>query len=316
MSIAPSPPSPLTLRETASPEVERLLSVVRDLATSEGVTPTPLANVWVMRIGNNVPYHRGRNSGLSVAVAVSGRKIVTLDGRTVVNDSGQVIAMHGDTAYEAVVRASPAEPYIALKLQLPPDLVAGTLVRFAETGQEPPSAENSSLLSSQPLDNALAGPLLRLLECFREPADCHMLAPLHLKEICYRILRSPAFGVLRSLVSGADARLVKALHYIETHADRADLTVAEIASEVAMSPSRFAHGFTALYGQSPMQYRKQVRLERARRYLLSAGSSVAVAAEQAGYASQSHFTRDFKSLFGLAPRQYANAMRSARLASA
>lgn len=316
MSIAPSRSSPLNTLEPASPDVERLFSTVRDLATLEGITLTPLANVWVMRIGSNVPYHRGRNNGLSVAVAVSGRKIVTLDSRTVVNDSGQIIAMHGDTAYEAVVQASHAEPYIALKLQLPPALVAETLVRFAETGQEPPSDSCNALLASQPLEDALAGPLLRLLESFREPADCHVLAPLHLKEICYRILRSPAFGVLRSLVSGADARLVRALDYIEAHADRADLTVAEIASEVAMSPSRFAHGFTALYGQSPMQYRKQVRLERARRYLLSARASVAMAAEQAGYASPSHFTRDFKSLFGLAPRQYANAMRSADLASA
>lgn len=315
MPIAASPiePSALTAAPQALADVTRLASAVRSLATAPGITPTPLANVWVMKLETSVPYHRGRNSGLSVAVAVSGRKIVTLGGEQTVNDIGHVLTMHGDTAYEAVVEASGDAPYIALKLQLPPELVAETLVRFADTASGPPAARTSTLVDCQPMDNTLAGPLLRLLESFADPADCHMLAPLHLREICYRILRSPAFGVLASLVSGPDARLVRALRYIEAHADRPDLTVAKIASEVAMSPSRLAHGFTALYGQSPMQYRRQVRLDRARRYLLSPRSTVAAAADKAGYASASHFSREFKAAFGLAPRQYADAMMAADL---
>ncbi|MFC6655564.1 helix-turn-helix domain-containing protein [Roseibium salinum] len=161
----------------------------------------------------------------------------------------------------------------------------------------------------EPLSEALADPLLRLVESFGDPADCHVLAPLCLQEICYRILRSNAFSVLKSAIAEEDTRLVRAMRFIEAHAHRNDLSIDQIASQIAMSPSRFAHRFSALLGMSPMQYRKQIRLEKARQYLLSAQISVALAAEAAGYASTSHFNRDFNSAFGLPPRRYAETVR-------
>jgi AraC-like DNA-binding protein len=289
-----------------------LADAVWKFAQTDGVTPSPLASVWVLRLSECLPYHRGRNRGLSVAVAVSGLKRVSLGDKQIINDTGHVIAFHGDTAYSAYVEGSPAEPYLAIKLQLPPELIAQTLVRLSETHADVSSPANGALIACEPLDDGLAASLLRLLTAFQDPADCHVLAPLCLQEICYRILRSNAFGVLRSMVGATDERLVKALRYIEAHAAKPDLTVAEIASEVALSPSHFAHGFTALFGQSPLQYRKQVRLDRARQQLLTSNTSVARAAEAAGYASTSHFTRDFKSAFGLAPRQYTETLHSPR----
>ncbi|WP_428643800.1 AraC family transcriptional regulator [Roseibium sp.] len=314
----PTVPIPAQREAPASerePHIGALADALKEFAPANGVTPSPIGSVWALRVSNCLPYHRGRNRGLSVTVAVTGRKIVTLGDRQILNDRGHVIAIHGDTAYQAAVQASPAEPYLALKLQLPLELIAQTLVRFAETGIQPPATGSSTVLSCEPLEKTLAAPLLRLLECFRDPADCHMLAPLHLQEISYRLLRSEAFGVLKSLVTGAETRLVGALRYIEAEAHRSDLTVSEIASEVAMSPSNFAHRFTTLFGQSPMQYRKHVRLDLARQQLLSTGWSVAAVAQAAGYASTSHFTRDFKTAFGLAPRRYAEAMRTAGFAA-
>ncbi len=296
------------------PPSTRLRSAVRAFACNEGATPSPLGNVWALRLSECLPYFRGSSRGLSVAVAVTGRKVVTLGNQQIVNDKGHVIAMHGDTAYQAIVEASPAEPYVALKLQLPPDLIAETIVRFADTCTQPPASGDRTHISCEPLDDKLAAPLIRLLESFHDPADCHLLAPLCLQEISYRLLRSDAFGVLKTLVTDVDTRLVKALRYIEARAHRSDLTVAEIAAEIAMSPSHFAHSFTALFGQSPMQYRKHVRLDRARQQLLTSDSTVVGVSQAAGYASPSHFTREFKFAFGLAPGRYAEAMRQAGFA--
>jgi AraC-like DNA-binding protein len=292
-----------------SPVLTELARAVHAFARKDGITPSPLSSVWALKMSESLPYHRGRNTGLSVAIAVSGRKVVNLGGAEVINDCGHLIAMHGETAYDAVVEASPAEPYVALKLQLPPDLLASSLIQIAESGSDITSPASSATVFCEPLDDTLASPLLRLLESFRNPADTHVIAPLCLQEICYRLLRSDAFAVLRDSITDADTKLVKAANFIETHANR-DITVAEIASEIAMSASHFAHRFTALYGQSPMQFRKQVRLESALQHLLKEKTTIAGAAEFAGYANPSQFTRDFKNVFGLAPRQYANAMKS------
>jgi AraC-like DNA-binding protein len=299
----------------ASPILSELALAVHAFAQKEGVTPSPFPSVWALKMSESLPYHRGRNAGLSVAIAVSGRKVVNLGGAEVINDCGHLIAMHGETAYDAVVEASPAEPYVALKLQLPPDLLASSLIKLAETSSETGPTTSTATIYCEPLDDALASPLLRLLESFRDPADAQVIAPLCLQEICYRLLRSNAFSVLRATITEADTKLVKAALFIETHANR-DITVSEIASKIAMSTSHFAHRFTALYGQSPMQFRKQVRLDSARQHLLREKTTIASAAEFAGYANPSHFTRDFKNAFGLAPRQYANAMKSTGAATA
>ncbi|WP_051040879.1 helix-turn-helix transcriptional regulator [Rhizobium leguminosarum] len=77
-----------------------------------------------------------------------------------------------------------------------------------------------------------------------------------------------------------------------------------------MSPSHFAHRFQACFGLSPMRYRKQVRLEKARLLLLNSEVTISIAAADAGYASDAQFTRDFKNLFGLSPGAYARNMQS------
>jgi AraC-like DNA-binding protein len=137
-----------------------------------------------------------------------------------------------------------------------------------------------------------------------------VLAPLALREIVFRLLRSPAASALLALATanGEAARIQQAMAFIEANAARR-LSVAAVARHVAMSPSHFAHRFRDVASVSPMRFLKHVRLERARSLLLAEGLSVAEAAERVGYASASHFTRDFKRLFGLAPARYAGAFQ-------
>ncbi len=295
----------------ARPDIDALLQSVCALAEGEGVTVTPLPNVWVMKMSQQAPYHRGRNAGMSLAVAASGQKSVVIGNGHLVNDASRYLVLHGEQSYDAVVEASENEPYIALKLQLPPELVARTLIELADTGYAPSNAA----LTSQPtafcddLTTDFAASLLRLVRSFDDPADCRMLASPCLREICYRLLRSDAAGMLRASVTREDTKLIAAMRLIEDDAT-GSLTVADIASNVAMSPSHFAHRFRSCFGVSPIRYHKQIRLERARLLLLDTAATVSMAAEEAGYASDAHFTRDFKALFGLSPRAYARNMQA------
>jgi AraC-like DNA-binding protein len=135
-----------------------------------------------------------------------------------------------------------------------------------------------------------------------------VLAPLIVREIVFRLLRTDAAAVLRQEVTqnGDRGRIREAMTYIEQRATHR-LTVNTIARHVAMSSSHFAHRFREIASISPMQYLKHVRLERARTLLLADGLSAAEVARGVGYASASHFTRDFKRQFGLSPSSYARA---------
>jgi transcriptional regulator GlxA family with amidase domain len=54
---------------------------------------------------------------------------------------------------------------------------------------------------------------------------------------------------------------------------------------------------------SPVQYQKQIRLQRARIRLLTNPADVAGAGHAVGYASASQFTREYRRLFGAPPGQ-------------
>ena len=68
-----------------------------------------------------------------------------------------------------------------------------------------------------------------------------------------------------------------------------------------MSPSHFAHRFSAVARVSPMRYLREVRLDTARSRLLGNGARVSEVAVAVGFESPAHFTREFKRRFGVSP---------------
>ena len=101
---------------------------------------------------------------------------------------------------------------------------------------------------------------------------------------------------------GTDARIARAIDYAEAHLD-ADLSVAELASVAAMSPSWFRECFHAATGRPVHAYVRERRLERARLMLAERRLSIARIAHACGFADQSHLTRAFKRCFGVTPGQ-------------
>ena len=86
------------------------------------------------------------------------------------------------------------------------------------------------------------------------------------------------------------------------HSDPArEWTVAELASEVAMSRSAFAARFSELAGESPMQYVTRWRMQLALTWLREDGSTVGELAYRLGYRSEAAFSRAFKRVTGASP---------------
>ena len=108
-----------------------------------------------------------------------------------------------------------------------------------------------------------------------DPLDRKLLAPLVIDEILFRLLRTDAAAAVRAGVGpAADAhRILEAMQFIrQNHADK--LNVEQLARAAAMSPSHFAHRFSAVARVSPMRYLRDVRLDAARARLLGSGVRV------------------------------------------
>lgn len=81
----------------------------------------------------------------------------------------------------------------------------------------------------------------------------------------------------------------------------ANWTVKNLASKVAISPSRFAARFTATLGESPMAYVTKWRLHVATSLLDNTEWSIEQIASNVGYESLAAFSRTFKRHLGLPP---------------
>jgi len=92
-----------------------------------------------------------------------------------------------------------------------------------------------------------------------------------------------------------------------------DWTVDSLARAAALSRSALAERFTALVGESPMQYLKRWRLALAAQALRSGRDAIARVAERAGYESEAAFNRAFKREFGMPPATWRRERKSAAL---
>ncbi len=68
-----------------------------------------------------------------------------------------------------------------------------------------------------------------------------------------------------------------------------------------MSQASFHRHFKAVTAISPLQFIKQLRLQEARRLLMSQAMDASEAAYQVGYESPSQFSREYSRLFGCPP---------------
>jgi AraC-like DNA-binding protein len=97
-------------------------------------------------------------------------------------------------------------------------------------------------------------------------------------------------------------QVVQAKLYIDAHfAEPIDL--ANIAGEACFSKHHFLRLFKSMYGTTPQQYRKRVRIEKAM-VLLAQGRSVTEVCFEVGFESLSRFSATFKAVVGVSPSAF------------
>jgi AraC-like DNA-binding protein len=151
---------------------------------------------------------------------------------------------------------------------------------------------------------------VRWMRLLQSPTDARFLAPPLTREIVYRLLMGAQSERLHQIAAqgGNSHRIAEALEWLRNDFDQ-PLRIEQIARELGMSISSFNHHFRALTAISPLQFQKQLRLQEARRLLLSEGLDAASAGSRVGYGDAAHFTREYKRLFGAPPMRDLQRLR-------
>lgn len=101
----------------------------------------------------------------------------------------------------------------------------------------------------------------------------------------------------------ADDPIEQAIQYIRTHIGKA-VSVEELASQVCLSVSYFAHIFKRRTGFSPADYVINSRIERAKVLLVRTQKPIGEIAEEVGYSASGSLIYLFVKKVGVSPRQY------------
>lgn len=235
-----------------------------------------------------------------LCLILQGRKQTCIGSQAVTVGPGEALLVsHHLPVLSRVIEASVAVPYLAVIVTL--DL-ALTRSLYDLVADVPLAASGARSLTSCHPDPDLLAAIGRSLEIAEQPLDARVLGPSILREIHYRLLISPAGGMLRSLLK-ADSHASRVARTIQVlrRDFRLALSVPDLARVAGMSETAFHQHFKSVTGTTPLQYQKDLRLIAARSLLVDKAQSVSEAAFAVGYESPTHFSRDYRRRFGMPP---------------
>jgi len=237
----------------------------------------------------------------SLCIVTQGAKTVIVGDEVYEYDASRMIVFSVALPVAAqVTRASQSEPYLSIRLDLDPHKIAELVLKVFPHGL-PPVQERSAVYLN-PADASMVDAATRLMECLGKPGDAELLAPLVMDEILIRLLRSP-IGVRVAQMGLAESsvqRVAKAISWLRANFSQ-PMKVEELAEMVHMSVSSFHEHFKPVTSMSPLHYQKVLRLQEARRLMLSTMMDAGMASQRVGYLSASQFSREYSRFYGSAP---------------
>ena len=237
----------------------------------------------------------------SLCIVAQGAKTVIVGQEVYEYDASRMIVFSVALPVASqITQASRSEPYLALKLDLDPRKLAELVLKVFPHGV-PPIQERSAVYVTA-VDSEIVNAGTRLMDCLAQPGDSELLAPLIVDEILIRLLRSP-IGLRVAQMGFAESsvyRVAKAISWLRANFSQ-PMKVEHLAGLVHMSVSSFHEHFKSVTSMSPLHYQKVLRLQEARRLMLSAMMDASTASQRVGYLSASQFSREYSRFFGNAP---------------
>lgn len=239
----------------------------------------------------------------SMFIIAQGSKTVTLGANTYrYNPSSYLVSSMNLPISGQIIEASSEVPFLSVKLRFMPEDILDLLSQLPSKKDEITQAPLA--ISVHHVTEELIDAALRLVRLLDNNEDSPILAPLIIKEILYRLLQGGYGAILRQFaLHGSNAnRIVQSIELI-TEDITEPLHVEVLSQKIGMSVSAFHKHFKRVTAMSPIQYQKQLRLQKARELLLTKMNEVGEAAFNVGYESPSQFSREYARFFGLSPQK-------------
>jgi signal transduction histidine kinase/DNA-binding response OmpR family regulator len=109
-------------------------------------------------------------------------------------------------------------------------------------------------------------------------------------------------------MKSSDARFMdKAISIVQEQIGNSEFDITQFSSSMNLSRTHFHKKLKVITGQSPSEFFRNLRLQRAAQLLAAGTDQVSVIAYDTGFNNVSYFTRMFKAKYGVSPTEYKRA---------
>ncbi len=289
--------------------IDHLAALIAELSDRDGYYDTAIPGLYLTKLSTtNVP--RNTVGSAIFCVVAQGAKSVLLNDEQYVYDASTYLIISLDLPLVGqIVEATPEKPLLCLSMDLDVAEISSLILEAGLPSRSDPYPQRGLSVSS--LDEGLLDAVIRLVCLLKAPAHIPILAPLVRREIFYKLLLSEQNGLLRRMAAenGQMRHIAAGMEWLRKNATK-PIRMDDLAREVHMSPSTMHAWFKAVTAMSPLQFQKQLRLQEARRILLSETTDATAVSRRVGYESPSQFSREYRRLFGLPPLRDIERLRA------
>ena len=277
-------------------------AIFRSTASGQGTTDAAVRGLAFHRyVSASTPMPRFLKP--VIIVVAQGRKLVRI-GKNEYNYGENICFVTGVNMPVAscVMEASEEKPYLAMSLYLDTELLSALAVKTPSSSGYANDISCGAMI--QEMEPDLVDAFLRLAELSNKHDDIPVMGDILLREIHYRLLKSPIGNLLRTFntLGSQGNQVTKAINWLQKNY-KTPLRIEELAERSNMAPSTFHKYFKSITTLSPLQYQKRLRLDEAQRLMMAGQCDVTQAAFSVGYESVTQFIREYKRLFGNPPRR-------------
>ncbi|NIK80298.1 AraC-like DNA-binding protein [Paenibacillus castaneae] len=281
---------------------DELAKLIERHSIQDGAYETIIPSLYFFRHSNvTEPAYRVYKPSLCF-IAQGKKEIMLAHERFEYGPTDYLISSMNLPVIGQVIRAFPDAPYLSFKLEFTQSQILDVL--NDSDIQITPKENTKRALFVGHIELPILDAILRLARLLDNPKDIPFLAPIYTREILYRLLQGQ-YGVALAQIAmegSSTYRIRDAIEQIINDCDK-PLRIEELADIARMSTSSFHRYFKEVTSMSPIQFQKQLRLQEARRLLLSESADAADIAFRVGYESASQFSREYSRMLVLLPEQ-------------
>lgn len=284
-------------------QIQELASIIARNTPPGGNSPQESAVplLYLNRFGATRIPNRLITRALVCVTAQGSEQIYIGKNPRVCKPSSYLLVAQNFPLVRQVQSANDGSPYLGLTLVLDLPQITNLMQEIAlpQRRVEAPRGVATGVLDADLLDS-----IFRLVRLLDKPAEIPVLGPMMRREVYYRLLLGQQGSYVRDLASGSKKmnRVTDGIEWLRRHMER-PITMDELAKHMGMSLSTMHLWFRSVTSMTPLQFQKQLRLQKAKTMLLSEYNDVAAVASQVGYKSTSQFNREYRRMFNTSPGQ-------------